>query len=124
METYMLRPKLDRRRQPRISPTAVADHIHQRIRAEYLDVPELRLTPEQAQRLCGVEQALCQQVLDTLVEMKFLSLEPNGTYQRVTGGRDDPRPDLYQPRRIAAQSATTIAAPMPTRPETVSVKYG
>jgi hypothetical protein len=91
METFTLRPKPDRRRQPRIPPTDVADRIHQRIRAEYLEMPGLHLTAEQARRLCGVEQALCQQVLDTLVEMKYLSLKPNGTYARVTGGPDEPR---------------------------------
>ena len=92
MEAFTLRPKPDRRRQPRIPPTDVADRIHQRIRAEYLEMPGLHLTAEQARRLCGVEQALCQQVLDTLVEMKYLSLKPNGTYARLTGGPDEPRP--------------------------------
>ena len=92
METVTLRPKPDRRRQPRIPPTDVADGIHQRIRAEYLEMPGLHLTAEQARRLCGVEQALCQQVLDTLVEMKYLSLKPNGTYARLTGGPDEPHP--------------------------------
>lgn len=105
METYTLRPKPDRRRQPRIPPTDVADRIHQRIRAEYLEMPGLHLTPEQARRLCGVEQALCQQVLDTLVEMKFLSLKPNGTYARVTDSPDDPRP---QPAKADLRPAPLI----------------
>ena len=38
-----------------------------RIRAEYLEMPGLRLTPDQTERLCGVERALCQIVLDALV---------------------------------------------------------
>ena len=38
--------------------------VLQRIRAEYLEMPGLRLTQEQAGRLCGVERALCQVVLD------------------------------------------------------------
>jgi hypothetical protein len=59
------------------------DTILKRIRTEYLEMPGLRLTREQAQRLWGVERALCQQVLDTLVDVKFLSLKPNGTYARV-----------------------------------------
>jgi hypothetical protein len=91
MQAYTLRPKPDRRRQPRIPPTDVADRLHQRIRAEYLEMPGLHLTTEQARRLCGVEQVLCQQVLDTLVEMRFLCLKPNGTYARVTDGPDNPR---------------------------------
>jgi hypothetical protein len=43
-----------------------------RVRAEYLETPGLRLTPEQTGRLCGVERALCQRVLDALVVEKFL----------------------------------------------------
>jgi hypothetical protein len=62
-----------------------------RIHAEYLEMPGLRLTREQAQRLCGVERALCQQVLDMLVDMKFLCIKPNGTYARATDGADTPR---------------------------------
>ena len=62
-----------------------------RIHAEYLEMPGLRLTREQAQRLCGVEQALCQRVLDILVEIKFLCIKPNGMYARVTDGADTPR---------------------------------
>ena len=52
----------------------------QRIRAEYVEMPGLRLTLEQAQRLCGVERALCKKVLDALVDEKFLCLKAGGTY--------------------------------------------
>lgn len=60
--------------------------VRDRIRAEYLEMPGLRLTLAQAQRLCGVEPAVCQQVFDALVEERFLSMRPNGTYARVTDG--------------------------------------
>jgi hypothetical protein len=62
-----------------------------RIRAEYLEMPGLRLKVEQAQRLCGVERAACQRVLDMLVEMKFLCVKPDGAYARLTDGADHPR---------------------------------
>jgi hypothetical protein len=62
-----------------------------RIRAEYLEMPGLRLTLEQAQRLCGVERMLCKQVLDALVEAKFLRLRSDGAYARVMDG-ELPRP--------------------------------
>ena len=64
----------------------------ERIRAEYLEMPGLRLKLEQAQRLCGVERAPCQQVLDMLVEIKFLCLKPDGAYARLTDGADRPHP--------------------------------
>ena len=63
-----------------------------RIRGEYLEMPGLRLSLEQAQRLCGVERNLCQTVLDALVEAKFLCVKPYGTYARAVDGRDFPRP--------------------------------
>ena len=58
--------------------------VLQRIRAEYLEMPGLRLTQEQAGRLCGVEQALCQMVLDALVGEKFLCVTSDGRYTRVS----------------------------------------
>jgi hypothetical protein len=57
-----------------------------RIRAEYLEMPGLRLTVPQAHRLCGGEEASCQAVLDRLVEERFLSRRPDGTYARLTDG--------------------------------------
>ena len=57
-----------------------------RIRSEYLEMPGLRLTVEQAQRLCGVERTLCKSVLDALVEEKFLCVKVNGAYARATDG--------------------------------------
>lgn len=65
----------------------------ERIRGEFLESPGLHLTAEQAQRLCGVDRMVCQRVLDTLVDMKFLCVKPNGAYARLTDGADNPRPD-------------------------------
>jgi hypothetical protein len=68
------------------------DTVLKRIRAEFLEMPGLRLKLEQAQRLCGVDRAVCQRVLDTLVEAKFLWRRPDGVYARVTDGADPPHP--------------------------------
>jgi hypothetical protein len=57
-----------------------------RIRAEYLEMPGLRLTRQQAERLCGVERALCQMVLDALVDEHFVCVTAGGQYARVTDG--------------------------------------
>ena len=74
-----------------------------RIRAEYLEMPGLRLTLEQAQRLCGVERILCKTVLDALVEAKFLCVRPDGTYARAIDGRDIPRPQPMKADRAAGR---------------------
>jgi hypothetical protein len=57
-----------------------------RIRAEYLEMPGLRLTVPQAQRLCGGEDGSCQAVLDRLVDERFLCRRPDGSYARLTDG--------------------------------------
>jgi hypothetical protein len=62
--------------------TPVAPQILQRIRAEYLEMPGLSLSPEQVQRLCGMDSALCASVLGALVETGFLSKGSDGAYAR------------------------------------------
>jgi len=55
----------------RVSPTAT---LSQRIRAEYAEMPCLRLTLAQAARFWNVDQATCRGVLDELVAEGFLVL--------------------------------------------------
>ena len=62
--------------------------VTSRIRAEYLEMPGLRLTPEQVQRLCGIERMICQLVLNELVDAKFLCVKVDGRYARLTEGRE------------------------------------
>jgi hypothetical protein len=71
--------------------TSLNQEVLERIRAEYLEMPGLRLTVEQVQRLCGIERAMCRVALETLVEAKFLCTKSNGVYARLTDG-DIPRP--------------------------------
>jgi hypothetical protein len=59
----------------------------ERVQAEFLEMPGLRLTSGEVQRLCGLDGALCQGVLDALVDVKFLRRNPDRTYVRVTEGR-------------------------------------
>jgi hypothetical protein len=68
------------------------DTISKRTRAEYMEMPGLRLKPEQAERLFGMEPSLCRRVLDGLVEEKFLCVKSDGAYARLTEGLPDPRP--------------------------------
>jgi hypothetical protein len=79
-----------------------------RIRAEYLEMPGLRLTLEQAQRLCGVERTLCKALLDILVEARFLCVKSDGAYARVSDGEAPPlralKADLKVRKRVMAVS--------------------
>ena len=60
-------------------------HALNLIRSEYLEMPGLTLKPQQVQRLCGVDQAACQLVLDALVDAGFLTARQDGAYTRRTG---------------------------------------
>lgn len=56
-----------------------------RVRGEYLEMPGLRLTPAQAQRLWGVGATAAQSVIDTLVDARFLRRRADGTFVRADG---------------------------------------
>jgi hypothetical protein len=60
--------------------------VLERLRAEYLEMPGMKLRIEQVQRLCGIEQMMCTLVLDALVKTNFLCLKSDGTYVRLTEG--------------------------------------
>jgi hypothetical protein len=79
-----------------------------RVRAEYLEMPGLRLTLDQAQRLCGVERALCKKVFDALVAEKFLHVASDGAFARPTEGaiprRRPVNADLRTRQRVATAS--------------------
>jgi hypothetical protein len=77
------------------------EDVRNRVRSEFLEMPGLRLTSEQVQRLCGVERTVCQLVLDTLVDAKFLCVKDGGAYGRLSDGADHPHP---QPPKAALRA--------------------
>ena len=56
--------------------------VKQRVRAEYLEMPGLRLTEAQAERLWSLDPETCEDVLSELVEAHFLRRTDNGLYIR------------------------------------------
>jgi|HubBroStandDraft_6_1064221.scaffolds.fasta_scaffold4190073_1 hypothetical protein len=66
---------------------SLSEGLLERIRAEYLEMPGWRLTPEQMQRLSSVERTRCKRVLNALVDAKLLCVKSDGTYARLTDGR-------------------------------------
>jgi len=78
---------------------SINPRVLQRLRGEYLEMPGLKLTAEQAQRLCGMDQQTCAAALEALVNMKFLRLRPDATYVRTTEGRFP----------VRATAATTVS---------------
>jgi hypothetical protein len=63
-------------------------HTLERIRAEFVEMPGMRLTVSEVQRLCGVGQTMCRGILNELVEAKFLRANADGTYTRLFDGAD------------------------------------
>jgi len=49
-------------------------------RGEFLEMPGLRLTRRQAQRLWALDTATCDALLDTLETAQFLRRTPGGEY--------------------------------------------
>jgi hypothetical protein len=84
------------------TPTASSPATWDRIRsicAEYLDMPGLRLTPEQAQRLWGLDRDTCADLLNSLIEIAFLRRTRDGRYARADRLRQPGRRRHPGPRR-------------------------
>ena len=77
------------------------DDVLQRIQGEFLEMPGLLLTAAQAQRLWGLERNVCEALLDTLVDAKFLSRTRDGAFIRIDGAR---------PTRVSMRPETPEAA--------------
>ena len=58
------------------------DEVLQRVQGEYAEMPGLRLTPAQAQRLWGLDRDSCDALLGALVEAKFLFRTRDGAFIR------------------------------------------
>ena len=64
----------------------VMEHLVHRVRAEFLEMPGLRLTVPQAQRFWGLEEEWCAAILSHLVEARFLRRTDDGLFARHDAG--------------------------------------
>jgi DNA-binding PadR family transcriptional regulator len=64
----------------------VSSALEDRIRGEFLEMPGLQLTPQQASRLWAVDHATSERVLDRLTSNGFLSKTREGAYLRTSLG--------------------------------------
>jgi hypothetical protein len=60
----------------------LADGVLDRIRAEYLEMPGLRVNAAPARRLWGLEAVACEQALEVLQDVEFLKRLADGTFVR------------------------------------------
>ena len=65
-----------------VSPGTRIRDILDRIQGEYLELPGLRLTQSQVQRLWQIDRAVCNALLMALVDARFLSRTSDGAFVR------------------------------------------
>lgn len=59
------------------------EEMLKRLRAEFLQMPGLGLTAEQARRLLALDRSCCDVFLEALVDAKFLRRAADGRYVRA-----------------------------------------
>ena len=64
----------------------LTEDLLRRVCSEFLEMPGMCLTAEQAQRLWGLDQTTCTEVLNFLVDARFLCQTDLRMYSRVTEG--------------------------------------
>lgn len=74
-----------------------------RIRGEFLEMPGLRLTDRQAQRLLGLDAEQCATLIAELMEARFLFRTRDGSLMRVE--RDTPAEARLRQHRRANSAA-------------------
>ena len=70
-----------------VSSPIVTEEIVRRVRGEYLEMPGLKLTRQQAQRLWGLDEDTCIRILEFCVDIGFLRRSDALAYARATEGR-------------------------------------
>ena len=83
--------------------TARVEEALRRIKSEFVEMPGLRLTGAQAQRLWGLEPDFCEAILGALVDAKFLVRTGDGVFVRIDPSA--PRRMKHAPRPIQVGSA-------------------
>ena len=69
-----------------MSTSAPNEDIIRRICSEYNEMPGLRVTERQAQRLWGLDALTCHLALEYLIEAHFLCHTNGGQYARASEG--------------------------------------
>jgi hypothetical protein len=63
--------------------------VVRRVRGEFLEMPGLRLTPQQARRLWRLDEVACEKVLGALVDDRFLAKTRDGAFVLHDGNSPD-----------------------------------
>jgi len=93
------------------------EHLLQRLRAEYLEMPGLRLTLAQAARLWSLDRSTCAALFDVLLSTKFLTRTSDNSYVRADAGPSNGRRSgtgtpLGEPRTERTSYRTETSVPI------------
>ena len=97
----------------------LSEQTLRRICSEYIEMPGLRLTLKQAQRLWGLDEETCESSLSFLVDARFLTHVDNQVYARLTDGAVTMPPlrmakvDALTPRRASSGEGIQPRDPRP-----------
>lgn len=69
------------------------------LRAEFVQMPGLRLSAEQVQRVCKLERTVCNVMLQSLVDEKFLYMRSDGAYAQAADRMRNLRCDTQPTKR-------------------------
>ena len=58
----------------------LSEAILRHVRAEFLEMPGLKLTIAQAQRLWGIDRATCETLIEELLACRFLARTRDGSF--------------------------------------------
>ena len=61
--------------------------VIERIRAEFQEMPGMRLTGDQIARLCGIDRHRCSEALERLLAAHYLQRAEDGSYSRPSDMR-------------------------------------
>jgi hypothetical protein len=86
-----------------VTPESVraTEEVLRRVQGEFLEMPGLRLTAAQAQRLWGLDAASCSALLGALVDARFLSRTRDGAFMRLEHAMPVKAP-LHPRKNVAA----------------------
>ena len=56
----------------------------ERVKGEFVEMPDLQLTMQQAARLWGLDMSACRHVVDVLIDSAFLRWTESGKITRAT----------------------------------------
>ena len=65
----------------------INEAVARRVRADFLEMPGLCLTFDQAQRLWGLESRTCESLLNSLIDSRFLRRTDRGLFVLCRPGR-------------------------------------